>query len=165
MKKLGQMKPIIYAMVGTIGSGKTTYARKLSEEKRALLFCIDENIKQLGQSITSKEDYEKYYFGVRTIIADHASKALNLGNSVVLDFGGSVGHWEWLQSVASPSNAEIEIVHLLAPLQVRRERVRKRNSEPHAVFRFTDAEFDAMPTESAAPKDKPGLRVTEVQTT
>ena len=158
------MRPVIYAMVGTIGSGKTTYARNLADEKKLIPFCIDENIKQLGQTISSKEDYDKFYFGVRAIITDYASKALKLGKSVVLDFGGSVGHWEWLHSLAEQTNSEIEIFHLLAPVEVRRERVKRRNSDPDVSFRFSDEEFDTMPTESAAPSLQPGMKVTVIRT-
>ena len=158
------MRSVIYAMVGTIGSGKTTYARKLASEKQAILFCIDEDIKQLGQPVESKEDYDKYYFGVRAIIADHASKILKIGMSVVFDFGGSVGHWEWLRSIATQSNSEIEIFHLIAPREVRRERVRKRNADPEAAFQFSDEEFDSMPGESATPSAQPGLKITVVNT-
>lgn len=158
------MAPMIYAMVGTIGSGKTTYAKKLATEKRALLFCIDEAIKKLGQPIKHKDDYDRYYFGVRAIISDHALRALKLGLSVVFDFGGSVGHWAWLEALAKQADAEIEITHLLAPRAVRRERVRKRNLDPDIVFKFSDEDFDAMPTESAAPAAKDGVKVFVVQT-
>jgi predicted kinase len=158
------MKPRIYAMVGTIGSGKTTYATKLALEKSAVLFCIDESIKLLNQPVKSKEDYDKYYYGVRAIITNLAIKTLNLGVSVVFDFGGNRGHWEWLQDLALKGEADIEIFHLKAPKEVRRERVRQRNTKQDVIFYFSDADFDTYPTESAAPTPQQGLIVTEIQT-
>jgi predicted kinase len=159
-------KPTIFAMVGTIGAGKTTYAEKLSKEKKAVFFPIDKSIKQLGQPIASKEDYEKYYFGVRDLIGNYALQILELGQSVVLDFGGSVGHWDWLSTIADKAKANIEIFHMRAPIEVRRERVRKRNSDPNVVFKFSDEEFNAMPTESATPQvQRQGLKIIVVDTT
>lgn len=150
----------LYAMVGAIGSGKTTFAKRLAEEKNAVFFSIDQNIKQLGQPINSQKDYDKYYFGMREIIADHAVKVLKCGVSVVLDFGGNVGHWEWLSSISADADADVEIFHLVAPIEVRRERIRKRNLDPDVVFRFSDQEFESMPVDSAAPIERPGLKVT-----
>jgi predicted kinase len=158
--------PTLYAMVGTIGSGKTTYAEKLSREKGAIFFSIDKHIKLLGQPIGSKENYDRYYFGVRDVIADYTLQLLNLGQSVVLDFGGSVGHWEWLSSLADQAKANIQIFHLIVPIEVRRERVRKRNSDPKTIFRFSDDEFNSMSTVSAAPNvTRPGLLITVIDQT
>ena len=156
--------PTIYAMVGTIGAGKTTFAAKLANEKNAVFYSIDRAVKDLGKPITSREDYDKYYFLVRTAIAAGAVEALKNGRPVVLDFGGSRGHAEWLDGIAAEAGAAIEIYHLLAPLEVRRERVRKRNLEPDVVFRFSDEEFDSMPTVSAAPEERAGLKVRVVRT-
>jgi predicted kinase len=154
-------KPTIYAMTGTIGAGKTTFAKQLANEKKTVVLLIDHYIRQMGP-VKSKEDYDKYYFGVRNIIADCSRQLLKLGQPVVLDFGGSVGHWEWLCSIADPSAANIEIFHLLAPKDVRRERVRKRNLGPDE-FHFSDEEFESMPTVSATPQvQRTGLKITVI---
>ncbi len=156
-------KPTIYAMTGPIGAGKTTFAKQLSKEKKAVVLLIDHYIRQVGP-IKTKEDFDKYYFGVRNIIADFSRQLLLLGQSVVLDFGGSVGHWDWLCSLADPADANIELFHLLAPKEVRRERVRKRNLQPEE-FHFSDEEFESMPTESATPEvQRKGLTVTVIDT-
>ncbi len=157
-------KPKLYAMTGTIGSGKTTYAKKLSSEKNAVVFLIDDYIRQLGIPIKSVEDYDKYYYGVRNIITDCTLQLLRLNQSVVLDFGGNIGHWEWLSSIADQTSANIEIFHLLAPLDVRRDRVRKRNLSPNE-FHFSDEEFESMPKVSAAPQvQREGLKITVIET-
>jgi len=157
-------KPTLYAMTGAIGAGKTTFAKKLSKEKKAVVLLIDHYIRQLGMPIHSIEDYDKCYFGVTNIISDIACQLLKLGQSVVLDFGGNVGQWEWLNAIADRADANIEIFHLIAPLEVRKQRVQKRNLEP-GEFHFSDEEFSSMPTVSAAPNvQREGLKITVIET-
>lgn len=50
------MKPMIYAMTGGNGSGKTTYALKISKEKSALFLSLDKTIQDFNQPIQSYED-------------------------------------------------------------------------------------------------------------
>lgn len=158
-------KPTLYAMTGTIGAGKTTFGKKLSKEKKTVVLLVDHYIRQLGIPISSIEDYDKCYFGVTNIISDVACQLLKLGQSVVLDFGGNVGQWEWLSNIADQAHADIEIFHLIAPLEIRKQRVQKRNLEP-GEFQFSDEELLSMPSESAAPNvQREGLKITVIETT
>ena len=156
-------KATLYAMTGCIGAGKTTFAKKLSNEKKAVVFLIDESIRRLGFPIKSVEDYDRFYHGVINIIADSAIQLLQLNQPVVLDFGGNIGQLDWLSSIAEKAAANIEIFHLITPLEVRRDRVRKRNLLPNE-FRFSDEEFDSMPKVSAAPPQRAGLKITVIET-
>lgn len=156
------MKPVVYAMAGPIGSGKTTWAKRIAAEKHAAFFSIDQFIKMLGQPIHTAQDYDRFYLGMRGVIASAALQFLNRGISVVLDFGGTRGHWDWLRSLAESANADVEIHRLNIPLEIRRERVKARNSDPDAVFQFSDEEFDSMPKDSTTPEARPGLRIIEV---
>lgn len=156
------MKPILFAMSGPIGSGKTTFAKGIAQEMNAVFISIDQYVKLLGQPIESAQDYDKYYFGIRAIIADVAYKILRSGRSVVLDFGGTKGHWDWLKPLADRANVDIEIYNLLVPIQVRRERVQQRNLDPQSIFKFSDEAFDSMPVESIPPDNHPGLNVINV---
>lgn len=156
--------PTLYAMTGTVGSGKTTFAKMLATEKKAAVFLIDESIRRLGFPVKSVEDYDRYYYGVINIIADCALQLLRLKLPVVLDFGGNVGQWDWLSSIADNADANIEIFHLIAPLDARRDRVRKRNLLPNE-FHFPDEEFDSMPRVSATPLvQRVGLKITVIET-
>src|SRR4051812_40132474 len=110
------MKPVIYAMAGPIGSGKTTLARQIATEKPTAFFSIDQLIKMLGQPISNAQDYEKYYFGMRDIVANISIQFLSRGISVALDFGGTAGHWDWLKAIADTTKADVEIYHLIVPI-------------------------------------------------
>ena len=149
-------------MSGPIGSGKTTIAKKIANEKGAILFSIDEQIKTLDQPIQNLQDYEKYYFGIREIIANVAAQILKRNVCVVFDFGGTKGHWSWLKPIADASNADIEVYNLIVPIEERRNRVRARNADPNAIFRFSDEEFDSKPKQSIPPEAHPGLKIIEV---
>ena len=151
-------------MTGTIGSGKTTFAKKLSKNKKSVIFLIDHSIRQLGVPIKSVQDYDQCYQGVTKIISDLAIQILKLGQSVVLDFGGNVGQWDWLSAISDQGKANIEIFHLMAPIETRKRRVLQRNMEPEE-FKFSEQEFASMPTVSAAPDVKrEGLKITLVNT-
>ncbi len=150
-------------MSGPIGSGKTTFAKKIAAEKHAVFISIDHYVKLLGQLIGSAKDYEKYYYGVRDIIADVTLKLLKANLSVVLDFGGTQGHWDWLKSIAVAADAEIEIYNLIVPIEDRRKRVQKRNSNPATMFQFSDEEFNNMPIESMTPPEQTGLRIINIK--
>lgn len=152
-------------MAGPIGSGKTTLAKRIANERNTAFFSIDQCIKTLGQPIGSAQEYEKYYFGMRDVIANASLQFLSHGISVVFDFGGTAGHWTWLKALADSANADVEIYHLIVPIEVRRERVRARNSDPGFIFHFSDEEFDSMPKESTPPEEQPGLKVIEIRGT
>ena len=157
------MKLTVYAMAGPIGAGKTTLAKQIAKEKNAAFFSIDQLIKMLKQPLGSAQEYEKYYFGMRDAIANISLQFLNHGISVVFDFGGTDGHWGWLKALADSANAEVEIYNLVVPIEIRRERVRGRNSDPVAIFHFSDESFDSMPKESTPPDEVPGLKVIQIR--
>ena len=42
--------------------------------------------------------------------------------------------------------------------------MKKRNLDPNVIFRFSDDEFNSLPTESATPKAQTGLKISVVDT-
>ncbi|MGZ3773181.1 MAG: AAA family ATPase [Pseudobdellovibrionaceae bacterium] len=139
------MKPMIYAMSGGNGSGKTTYALKISKEKEAHFFSLDKTIKDFNQPIQSYEDYMKYYQQALDLMYLKAIQFLKEQSSVVFDFGGGISSRPWIKQIAESSGAEIEIFHLEVPVEERKRRVQKRNKEKHQdtyFFHMSDEEFD-----------------------
>lgn len=144
-------KKVIYAMAGPIGSGKTEFARRLADRLGAPMFSVDATCSVLRHPISTIEDYNAIYPEARELVTELAKDALREGYSVVFDFGGTKGHWEWLNSLATEFGAKVEIFHFQVPKSIRLDRVRKRNLDPTSIFKFTDAEFEAMPQESEVP--------------
>lgn len=160
------MNKTIYAVAGQIGSGKTTWARKLAKEKKALFFSTDQWIAQLGVPIGSHEIYAKYYTGIRDRIFEVAQQALHLGVPVAFDFGvnspaGRAGHFKF----ATAAGASLEIYHVSVPIEVCRERVRERNkTKPKDIYSFTfsDDDFDIISKDYTPPTKDEGLKIIEV---
>ena len=157
---------IIYAVAGQIGSGKTSFARKLAQEKNALFFSTDKWIANLGVPIGSHENYAKYYNGIRDRIYEVATQALNHGVPVVFDFGvnQSKGR-KGLQKFANAVGAVLEIYHITVPIEVCRERVHERNkNKPQGIFsfEFSDEDFDIISKNYDAPGADEDIKIIEV---
>ena len=76
----------LHLMVGLPCSGKTTKAKKLEREYNALLLTPDVwHIKLFGHDLGKY--HEKNHSAVESIMWDHASRVLQLGLDVILDFG------------------------------------------------------------------------------
>ena len=74
-------------MVGLPASGKTTNARRLAEERGALLLTPDVwHLRLFGQDATH-EDHDRRHTAIELIMWDVAKRVLTLGNDVILDFG------------------------------------------------------------------------------
>lgn|GEM_PF-3426591 len=162
-----EMKSLIYAMTGGNGSGKTTYALKISKEKGAKFFSLDKTIKDFNQPIRSYEDYMLYFQQALDLMSSQAIQFLKEGDSVVFDFGGGISSREWLRQLAKASGAEVEIYHLEVPLEERRRRIHKRNLEMQKdvyFFHMDDNEFARHNKEDpSAPPAESGINVIRVK--
>ena len=151
-------KPIIYAMVGPMGSGKTTLALKIAKEKNALFQSLDGTIKAFNEPIGDLDGYERLMPKALDLMYKNALEALRRGQSVSFD----VGRWPWLIELAKEAGAEIEIHCFEISAVERWRRVQKRNLEkPEGAYHWTmtKEEFDAQDTERRLPPAMPGLRV------
>jgi predicted kinase len=156
----------IYAMCGGNGSGKTTFALKISQEKDAAFFSLDKTIKEFNQPIQSFEDYESYMSKALDIISSQAIQVLKTGRSVVLDWGGGLSSRSWLKHIADSAGAAIEIYYLEVPKEERRRRVQKRNLEKQKDVYFwnmSDEEFDRHNKENHSPLEEDGIKIVKIK--
>ncbi len=160
------MRKKIYAMTGGNGSGKTTYALKISKEKSAQFFSLDKTIKDFNQPIQSYEDYMLYYHQALDLMSSKAIQHLNEGISVVFDFGGGISSRHWLKQIAESSSTEVEIFHLEVPLEERKRRIQLRNKEMNQnvyFFHMSDEEFDKHnQQDSPPPPTEAGIKVIKI---
>src|SRR5687767_6331209 len=125
----------IYLMVGAMGSGKTTMARKIEMEKKAVFFSLDGIIKSFGHPIKNIEDYERHMARAHEIMLSGAAEAIKDGKNVVFDIGGP---WPRVKELATALNVKIEIYHFDVSPEERWRRVQRRNEEkPEGVYHFT----------------------------
>jgi len=143
--------PTIHLICGPVGAGKTTYAVKLAAEIGAVRFSIDDWISELffpdrPMPLTYDWAVERAQRCEARIMAV-SRDVLAIGTDVVWDMGfmeraqrrrilDDVGNWPYA----------VRLHALEAPVEVRRERVRRRNSErtDGYVIEVTDEIFEFM---------------------
>lgn len=151
----------IYAMVGPMGSGKTTLALKIAREKGALFQSLDGTIKGFNQPIGDLQGYESLMPKALDLMFSRALEALKNGQSVVFD----VGRWPWLMDLADAADAKIEIYYFEISTEERWRRVERRNEEkPENVYHWTMSkeEFDAQDPRRNLPEPRSGLKFIKV---
>ncbi len=134
---------------GLPGAGKTTLARRLAAERRALRLTQDEWLVALGSSPWDASTREK---------VDHelwrlAQEVLRLGLGVVVDFGlWARSERDEMRSSARSLGVGVELHYLAVPIDELWRRVHARNSEPpwssHPIGR---ADFDEWVRSFEAP--------------
>jgi predicted kinase len=78
---------ILHLMVGLPCAGKTTLARKLEHELSALRLTPDEwQLPLFGQDVEEPEHHTRHSL-IEALLWNIASRALDLGTNVILDFG------------------------------------------------------------------------------
>ncbi len=166
MNKRATIDRTIYAITGGNGSGKTTFALKISKEKSAAFFSLDKTIKSFNQPIKTYEDYMTHFNRALDLMSSQAILKLKEGRSVVFDFGGGISSRPWLKQIAESTGVDIEIFHLEVPLAERRRRIQKRNREKDGdvfFFHMSDEEFDTHnKADPEAPPAEPGIKVVTV---
>src|SRR5688572_2556242 len=77
----------LHLMVGLPCAGKSTFARKLEREQSALRLTVDEwHIQLFGQDAEDPEHDARHGL-IEAMLWNVASRALELGTNVILDFG------------------------------------------------------------------------------
>ena len=142
-------KPIAYLICGFIGSGKTTFARKLEKEKSVVRFTKDEwTVKIFGNSF-SKDNFQNdtfhEYDGKMTKLATEiALRFLKTGTSVIIDDG----FWyrkqrDEMRQQLKDIGAEAKFYFIDTPVDVMKARTVKRSENPSVdSFYITEQEFN-----------------------
>ena len=121
----------LHLMVGLPCSGKTTLAKKLEHERSALRLTPDEwQIGLFGQDANEPEHDARHSF-IEAMLWNIASRALELGTNVILDFG----FWareerEDYRLRAKQLGASSEVHFLDVPEEEVLRRLAVRNSQP-----------------------------------
>ena len=141
--------PTMYVMVGLPAAGKTTAARRLETEQRALRFTPDEWMNPLfGNSMA---DGKRNVLEGRFIAT--ARRALRVGFDVVLDFGvWAKDERTALRWLASTAGADCKLVYIPIDEAEQRDRVRRRSAAaPESTFPMSDADLTEYRTIFQAP--------------
>jgi predicted kinase len=132
-------RPTLFLTVGLPGTGKTTQARRLEVEKRALRLTKDEWMKALYglANPSSASDV------IEGRLVEIGLRALELGNNVVIDFGlWGRDERSALRHAAAQLGAVVEMSYFdLPPAEQRRRLDQRQSEEPHTTWHMSDEEL------------------------
>ncbi|CAN5158047.1 hypothetical protein BH09PAT1_BH09PAT1_2320 [soil metagenome] len=143
------MQPTAHLIIGFIGSGKTTFARKLEKELGVVRFTKDEwTVKIFGNSFSKdnfqNDKFHEYDGNMTKLATEIALRFLKTGTSVIIDDG----FWyrkqrDEMRQTLKEIGVEAKFYYLDTPVDVMRARTVKR-SENLSVdsFYITEKEFN-----------------------
>jgi predicted kinase len=143
--------PTLFVMVGLPASGKSTRAKQIEEERRALRLTPDEWMIPLFNDNDAN--------GKRNVLEGRfiwlALRALRHGVDVVLDFGvWSKDERTALRALAGAAGASCELVYLeIDDDQQRRWRDERAAQAPEMTFNITDEDLDEYRRRFERPDD------------
>lgn len=133
------MTPTLFLTVGLPGTGKTTEARRIEVENRALRLTKDEWVKALYGAAhpSSASDV------IEGRLIEIGLRALELGVDVVIDFGlWGRDERSALRAAAAAVGAKVQIRYFeVSPAEQRRRLDQRQAQEPHTTWHMSDAEL------------------------
>jgi predicted kinase len=132
-------RPTLFLTVGLPGTGKTTAARRIEVEHRALRLTKDEWVKALY----GPENPSSAQSVIEGRLIEIGLRALELGTSVVIDYGlWSRDERSALRQAAADLGARVELRYFeLASAEQRRRRDRRQAEAPHTTWPMSDEEL------------------------
>ncbi|MDP4133211.1 MAG: ATP-binding protein [Bacillota bacterium] len=160
----------VILVCGNTASGKSTYSMKIAKEYNAVSFSIDTWMQTLYGADYNPEKHDFAWLLERTerckkIIRQTAESIIAQNINVVLEIGfGDIKSREYYHKWGSSQGARVYVHYLDVPVETRRERVRKRNSEKGATFSFevTDEMFDYVEPLFVPPSDIENINLVRI---
>ena len=136
--------PTLFLMVGLPGSGKTTLAKQLVVEHKALRLTPDEWIPVLYGDDLDQATLDSVRDPVETMQWQVAAQALALGVNVILDFGfWGRGERDEYRARAAALGAQCKICFLDVSHEELSARLAARNANlPPGTFQVTQEQLD-----------------------
>ncbi len=128
---------VLYLMVGLPCSGKTTRAKVLENEVRALRFTPDEWQVRLFGHDTLEPEHDKRHSLIEDMLWQIAARALSLGTNIILDFGfWAKEERDDYRSRGQKIGARSEIVFMDVDEEELMKRVRMRNENLSSTIAY-----------------------------
>ena len=156
---------VVYFVCGRAGAGKTTLARKISADRRAIVFCEDQWLARVFGGASSIAEYLERRGHIRRLLTEHVPVILRAGHSVVFDFGGNtVRDRAWVRAVFESAAAPHELHYIVADSALCKKRIAERNrTKPEGIYWGDVSEelFDAVNVYFQPPAPEEDFRVVE----
>ena len=131
--------PTVHLIEGPVGAGKSTFARSLASRTGGVHIALDEWFANLFSPDRPTENFVPWYIERKErlveLIWSHSRQILASEKEVILELGfiQRTPRIEFCRKVRDCGYAPV--IHVLnAPINVRRERVQRRNTEKGATF-------------------------------
>jgi predicted kinase len=132
-------QPTLFLTVGLPGSGKTTAARRIEVEQKALRLTKDEWVKALygHQNPSSAQDV------IEGRLIEIGLRALELGINVVIDYGlWGRDERSALRQAAADLGATVDMRYFeLTPVEQRRRLAQRQTEAPHTSWPVSEEEL------------------------
>ena len=124
-------KPIAHIIIGFIGAGKTTFARKLEKETGAVRFTKDEWMVRVFGNTPPKDKFEEYDSKMTLLASDMALTCLKAGIDVIIDEGFWVKeHRDAISKKVKNVGAIAKLYYLEVHFEIMKTRTLKRSENP-----------------------------------
>lgn len=132
-------RPTLFLTVGLPGTGKTTEARRIEVEEKALRLTKDEWVKALYGLANPPSASDV----IEGRLIDIGLRALGLGINVVIDFGlWGRDERSALRKAAADLGAAVGMRYFeLTPAEQRHRLDRRHAEEPHTTWRMSDGQL------------------------
>lgn len=136
----------LHLLAGQIASGKSTLAKKLSEQHDAIVISEDEWLSQLfADEMSSVEDYVRYSGRLKRAMEPHLLSLIGVGLSVVLDFPANTQKQRsWMRNLIDKAGCEHVLHFMDVTIDVCKSRLQLRNQQGTHAFQVTDGQFDII---------------------
>lgn len=150
------LKGTLIFFCGKMGSGKSTYSKRLASELNAVFLSEDDWLSAIyPEEINNFDDYIKYSSRLKPLLKEHVQRILDSGISVVMDFPGNTKNQRvWFKEIFLEGQIPHKLIYLKADDQLCLKRIeqRRKNSPERARF-DTEEVFHHVTSYFQAPTD------------
>lgn len=147
---------------GKMGAGKSTKAKQIANERKAVLISEDEWLASLYPGeISTFDEYLLCSGKLKSVIQMHVENILRAGADVVMDFPANTRRQrEWFKQIVSKAESPYEFNYLIASDELCLERIAQRRIEQPQRSDFdTEAVFNEVNKYFEAPHESEGLKI------